>query len=353
MTMSTRDPRTRAPGRSNGAPTPDGAAPPPAGAAVPVARATEVGGAVVDVIEHVVAGRPELAELATACLLSGGHLLVEDIPGVGKTLLAQAMAAAVGGSFRRIQGTVDLLPGDVTGTMMPDRERDERDHDRLSLRFRPGPIFANVVVFDELNRTAPRTQSALLEAAEEGTVTVDGVSHPLPRPFFVVATQNPIDIAGTYRLGEGTLDRFAAVLSPGRPSVDDELAVLAGRRGRRQLHDVRPVATLGELEAAQEAVAGLAVPEVVSRFVVELLAATRSHPRVKLGASTRGGLAVLGMARALAALRGRDYVVPDDVATVAGAALSHRVIVHDGDGSTTGGRAVVAECLQWVRPPTV
>jgi MoxR-like ATPase len=313
-----------------------------------VEHAAQVGNAVVAAVDSVVAGRRAVAELATACLLSGGHLLIEDIPGVGKTLLAQAMTAAVGGTFHRIQGTVDLLPGDVTGTLVPDH-----DHDRLRLRFRPGPIFANVVVFDEMNRTAPRTQSALLEAAEEGTVTVDGQSHPLPDPFFLVATQNPIDIAGTYRLGEGTLDRFAAVISPGRASFEDEVAVLSGRRGRRQLHQVAPVTTLADLAGARSTVSTVLVPDVVSRYVVELLEATRSHPQVKLGASTRGGLAVLGLARAVAVLRRRAYVVADDVAAVAMAALAHRLILHDGDGSTTAGRHVTDDCLARVRPPTV
>lgn len=320
----------------------------PGPSAALVQHAAQVGGAVVGAVDAVVAGRRAVAELAAACLLSGGHLLIEDIPGVGKTLLAQAMTAAIGGTFHRIQGTVDLLPGDVTGTLVPDHE-----HDQLRLRFRHGPIFANVVIFDEMNRTAPRTQSALLEAAEEGTVTVDGQSHPLPDPFFLVATQNPIDVAGTYRLGEGTLDRFAAVISPGRASFEDEVAVLSGRRGRRQLHEVTPVTTLRDLQQARHTVSSVLVPDVVSRYVVELLDATRTHPQVKLGASTRGGLAVLGLARALAVLRHRTYVVPDDVAAVAMAALAHRVIVHDSDGSTTAGREVTADCLARVRPPTV
>ncbi|MFN8024640.1 MAG: MoxR family ATPase [Acidimicrobiales bacterium] len=311
-----------------------------------IAAAGALGRAVVDTVGEVVAGRRDVAELAAACLLSRGHLLIEDIPGVGKTLLAQVVAAAVGGSFHRIQGTVDLLPGDVTGTLVP-------DGDGLRLRFRPGPIFANVVVFDELNRTTPRTQSALLEAAEEGTVTVDGRSHELPRPFLLVATQNPLEIAGTFRLGEGAVDRFAAVVSPGRAEFDDEVAVIAGRRGRRRLPDVRPVATLDELAAAQHTVDAVAVPEAVSRWIVELLDATRRHPRVRLGASTRGGLAVAGLARAMAVMRGRGFVVPDDVATVAIAALAHRVVLVDGDGSTAAGREVVAGCLQQVRPPTV
>lgn len=346
MTIFTRDhPPAVAPAVT---PPPAGQLAGPGPSSSLVEHAAQVGGTVASAVDAVVAGRRAVAELATACLLSGGHLLIEDIPGVGKTLLAQAMTAAIGGTFHRIQGTVDLLPGDVTGTLVPDHE-----HAQLRLRFRHGPIFANVVIFDEMNRTAPRTQSALLEAAEEGTVTVDGQSHPLPDPFFLVATQNPIDVAGTYRLGEGTLDRFAAVISPGRASFEDEVAVLSGRRGRRQLHEVTPVTTLRDLQQARHTVSSVLVPDVVSRYVVELLDATRTHPQVKLGASTRGGLAVLGLARALAVLRHRTYVVPDDVAAVAMAALAHRVIVHDSDGSTTAGRQVTADCLDRVRPPTV
>jgi len=311
-----------------------------------VVAAGNIGRAVVDAIATVVAGRRDVADLAAACLLSRGHLLIEDIPGVGKTLLAQVIAASVGGSFRRIQGTVDLLPGDVTGTLVPDAEG-------LHLRFRPGPIFANVVVFDELNRTNPRTQAALFEAAEEQTVTVDGRSHSLPDPFLLVATQNPIDMAGTFRLGEGAVDRFAAVVSPGRADFDDEVAVIAGRRGRRLLPDVRPVASLDELIDAQTAIDHVVVPDAVSRWVVELLDATRRHPRVRLGASTRGGLAVVNLARAIAAMHGRTFVVPDDVATVAVPALAHRVLLLDGDGSTAAGRDVVLECLGQVRPPSI
>ena len=320
------------------------AAPPPIDGAVTEAR--RVAAAVVDSVEHVVAGRRQVAELAAACLLSRGHLLIEDIPGVGKTLLAQAVAAAVGGTFHRIQGTSDLLPGDVTGALVP-------DVDGLRLRFRPGPVFANVVVFDELNRANPRTQSALLEAAEEATVTVDGTTHPLPDPFFLVATQNPLEIAGTFRLGEGALDRFAAVITPGRAAFDDEVAVLAGRRGRRQLHDVAPVTSIRALVAIRATVETVAVSDPVARYVVELLDATRQHPRVRLGASTRGGLAVVGLARAFAVMRGRSYVVPDDVAAVVVPALAHRVLVLDGNGATTGGRDVVRECLDRVRPPSV
>lgn len=313
---------------------------------VEVTTVAETGTKVLAAIGSVMAGREDAARTAVACLLSGGHLLIEDIPGVGKTLLAQALAASIGGSFHRIQGTPDLLPGDVTGSMVP-------HGDDFELRFRAGPIFSNVVVFDELNRANPRTQSALLEATEESAVTVDGTTRQLPQPFLLVATQNPLEMSGTYPLGEGALDRFAAVITPGRPSVDDEVAVLTGRRGRTVLRSVEPVVDIGDLVAARLRVAEVQVVDGLARYVVAILDATRRHPRVRLGASTRAGVSLVGLAKANAAMAGRDYVVPDDVSAVAEAALSHRVIVSDAAGSVTAGRDVVAECLGRVPAPTV
>jgi MoxR-like ATPase len=306
----------------------------------------DTAGKIADSIGGVLAGREESIRMAIACLLSGGHLLIEDIPGVGKTLLAQALAASVGGSFHRIQGTPDLLPGDVTGTMMPHGEGFE-------LRFRPGPIFSNIVVFDELNRANPRTQSALLEATEEGAVTVDGSTRELPSPFMLVATQNPVEMTGTYPLGEGALDRFAAVVTPGRALPHDEVEVLTGRRGRSVLKHVGPVVDISDLIDARAVVASTFVADPVARYVVDILDATRRHPRVRLGASTRGGVALIGLAKANAAISGRHYVVPDDVLQVADAALAHRVIVVDADGSVRAGREVVAECVERVPAPGV
>ena len=294
----------------------------------------------------VLAGREDSIRLAIACLLSGGHLLIEDIPGVGKTLLAQALAASVGGSFHRIQGTPDLLPGDVTGTMVP-------HGDDFELRFRPGPIFSNIVVFDELNRANPRTQSALLEATEEGAVTVDGSTRELPSPFLLVATQNPVEMTGTYPLGEGALDRFAAVVTPGRArrrptrsrcSRAGEGATRCARSSRWSTSATSPL--------PRTVVDQTYIADGIARYVVAILEATRQHPRVRLGASTRGGVALVGLAKSHAAMSGRHYVVPDDVLSVADAALAHRVIVVDGDGSVRAGREVVAECLARVPAPT-
>ena len=297
-----------------------------------------LGARLVGTIDAVIAGKHDVAEIAVATLLSGGHLLIEDIPGVGKTLLAQVLARSVGGTFHRIQGTSDLLPGDITGSMVPSGRLDAD-----SLRFRPGPVFANIVVFDELNRATPRTQSALLELAEESTVTVDGVSHRLPDPFMIVATQNPIDIAGTYGLGDGSLDRFRAVVTPGRASADAELEVLTGRRGRSMLDAIEPVTTLDELVAARAAVRRVAVSDAVAGYVVALLHSTREHPAIRVGVSTRGGVALIELARAFAAMGRRNFVTPDDIQRAAVPALAHRVA--GSDTAVAIGRELVADCL--------
>ncbi len=314
----------------------------------PVADVRTVGQQLVGAIDAVVAGHHDIAEVAVATLFSGGHLLIEDIPGVGKTLLAQVIARAAGGSFSRIQGTPDLLPGDVTGSMMPVTD----EAGGTQLRFRPGPVFANVVVFDELNRATPRTQSALLEAAEEATVTVDGEAHRLPDPFMLVATQNPIEIAGTYGLGEGSLDRFAAVVTPGRAAPEFELDVLTGRRGRSMLGAIEAIATPDHVRAIRQIVDQVQISDAIGAYVIDLLTATRNHPAVRLGASTRAGVSLLSLARARAAMHGRSFVVADDIAALASTSLGHRVLVADGNGSTTAGRALVAECVATIPAPT-
>lgn len=311
-----------------------------------VGQVATTGNRVLAAVGSVLAGRDDAARTAVTCLLSGGHLLIEDIPGVGKTLLAQALAASIGGSFHRIQGTPDLLPGDVTGSMVP-------HGDDFELRFRPGPIFSNIVVFDELNRANPRTQSALLEATEEAAVTVDGTTRELPQPFLLVATQNPLEMTGTYPLGEGALDRFAAVVTPGRAGAAHEVEVLTGRRGRNVLRHLEPVVDIGDLVTARATVADVFVADAIARYVVAILDATRSHPRVRLGASTRAGVALVGLAKARAAMDGRHYVVPDDVLAVAEASLAHRVAVSDAAGSVRAGREVVAECVERIPAPTV
>jgi MoxR-like ATPase len=304
--------------------------------------ATSLAAAMTDAIGSVLAGRQEQIETATACVLAGGHLLAEDLPGVGKTLLAQTIAATLGGSFARIQGSADLLPADVVGSLAPNA-------DGFGLHFRPGPVFANVVLFDELNRSNPRTQSALLEVMEEGHVTVDGTTHPLPVPFIVIATQNPVAMAGTYPLAEGVTDRFMATISLGRASAQEEVEVLTGRRGRSRLGAVTAVATLDELAVGRAAVQRLHLADAVAAYAVGILHATRAHPRVRLGASTRGGVAMVALARAFAVMDGRDFVAPHDIARAAHSTLAHRLVVAGQQGPTAAD--VVAECVAAVQAP--
>jgi MoxR-like ATPase len=316
-------------------------------AATPVldlAVAGSVGRRLIDAVGATMAGKRDAIVRSVACVLSGGNLLIEDVPGVGKTLLAQSLAAAIGGSFRRIQGTPDLLPGDVVGAVVPD------EGEGWHLRFRPGPVFANVVLFDEINRTSPRTQAALLETAEERTVSIDGHTHPLPSPFVLLATQNPVELAGTFPLGEGTLDRFAYALSLGRADAASERAVLLGASGRTQLGDVRPVTDPVQLADAQHAVRGVRVADALADYVVRLLDATRTHPRVRLGASTRSGVSLVRLAQANAAMDGRDHVAPADVQTFTVGALAHRLVLADGRGLEPA-RALVAELARSVPVP--
>jgi MoxR-like ATPase len=251
-----------------------------------------------------------------AVLLAGGHLLVEDHPGVGKTQLARALAASLGGSFARVQATVDLLPADIVGASI-------WQPDTASFQFRPGPVFANVVLVDELNRATPKTQSGLLEAMQEGQVTVDGTSWPLPRPFLVLATQNPTTGQdGTYRLPPAQLDRFLARVSLGYPTAAQELALL---RGGPQLTATAPACSPAQLLAAQQATARVHAADALLGHLVAVLGATRVHPLAEVGASPRAGLGLLAAARARAALAGRGFVVPDDVKALAQPVLAHRI----------------------------
>lgn len=288
------------------------------------------------------AGRHEQIEVAIACVLAGGHLLAEDIPGVGKTLLAQTIAASLGGTFARVQGTSDLLPSDVVGSLAPNA-------DGFGLHFRPGPVFANVVLFDELNRSTPRTQSALLEVMEEGHVTVDGTTHPVPIPFVVIATQNPVEMAGTYPLTEGVTDRFMAAISLGRATAEEEVEVLTGRRGRARLSDVVRVATTTDLATCKAEVQRVHLADAIAAYAVGILQATRTHPRVRLGASTRGGVAMIALARAFAVMDGREFVAPQDVARAAKSALAHRLVLVGQDRPSAVD--VVAQCVAAVQAP--
>ncbi|MEY2473486.1 MAG: MoxR-like ATPase [Actinomycetota bacterium] len=294
-------------------------------------------------INAVVRGRQDVVRLTLVAVLSGGHLLIEDVPGVGKTLLAKSLATAVGGKFNRVQATPDLLPSDITGSSV------YQPVDGI-WEFHPGPVFANVVIVDEVNRATPRTQAAVLEAMEERQVTVDGVSRALPEPFFLIATQNPREHAGTFPLPDGQLDRFAVTTSMGYPAPADETDVLLGQGGVDALDDVAQVVTPDRLADAIDAVRALHVERSVAEYVVALVTASRNHPAVALGASPRAASALLRAAQALAAILGRAHVVPDDVQSLAVPVLAHRLSLRDGAGVDESAR-VVEELVARVAVP--
>ncbi|MDG9705797.1 MoxR family ATPase [Streptomyces sp. DH37] len=270
-------------------------------------------------VESVIEGKPEVVRLSLTVLLAEGHLLIEDVPGVGKTMLAKALARSVDCSVRRIQFTPDLLPSDITGVSVYDQQRQE-------FEFKPGAIFAQVVIGDEINRASPKTQSALLESMEERQVTTDGRSYELPDPFMVVATQNPVEMEGTYPLPEAQRDRFMVRTSIGYPSPEAELRMLDVHGGTSPLDDLQPVAHAHEIVKLVEAVRGVHVSEPVRRYAVDLVAGTRSHPELRLGASPRATLHLLRASKAAAALAGRNFVLPDDVQGLAVPVLAHRLL---------------------------
>jgi MoxR-like ATPase len=275
---------------------------------------------VVDNIEKVIVGKRDAVELAVVGLLSRGHVLIEDVPGVGKTMLARSLARSLGCAFGRIQFTPDMLPSDVTGVSVFNQATRE-------FEFRPGPVMTQIVLTDEINRATPKTQAALLEVMEERQVTVDGTTHPLPKPFMVLATQNPIEYEGTFQLPEAELDRFLLRVRLGYPNLEDEVSILEQQQFRHPVEDLEPVVSVEEVLGAQELVKSVYVSPAVKRYIVELVDQTRQHADVYLGASPRGSLTLYRTGQVRAAMQGRDYVLPDDVKALAVAALGHRVIV--------------------------
>ncbi|WP_419994197.1 AAA family ATPase [Streptomyces boninensis] len=297
-------------------------------------------------VESVIEGKPEAVRLSLTVLLAEGHLLIEDVPGVGKTMLAKALAKSIDCSVRRIQFTPDLLPSDITGVSVFDQQR--RDFE-----FKPGAIFAQIVIGDEINRASPKTQSALLESMEERQVTIDGQTYELPNPFMVVATQNPIEMEGTYPLPEAQRDRFMARLSIGYPSADAELEMLDVHGGVNPLADLQPVAHAHDISKLIDAVRGVHVADSVRRYAVDLVTATRTHPELRLGASPRATLQLLRAAKASAALAGREFVLPDDVQQLAVAVLAHRLLpTAQAQLNRRTAEQIVAEILQRTPVPT-
>jgi MoxR-like ATPase len=302
----------------------------------------ETGEKVAANVERVIIGKSQEVRLTLVALLCRGHILIEDVPGTGKTMLAKAVARSLGCSFRRIQFTPDLLPSDVTGLSIYNQKTQE-------FEFRPGPIMAQVVLADEINRATPKTQSALLESMEEHQVTIDGTTYQMPEPFLVIATQNPIEYEGTFALPEAQLDRFMLRIRLGYPSLADEQTILEEQKLTHPLEDLKEVLVVDELLQLQASVREIYVDPSVAGYIVRLVSATRTHPDVYLGASPRGSLALYRTGQALAALAGRDYVIPDDIKALAEAALAHRLIIktsssmHDIDP-----RQVIAELLNSV-----
>ncbi|MCC7359872.1 MAG: MoxR family ATPase [Anaerolineales bacterium] len=271
-------------------------------------------------VEQVIVGKRAQIELLVVALLCQGHILIEDVPGTGKTMLARALAGSLGLSFKRVQCTPDLLPNDITGVSIFNQQTSSFD-------FRAGPVFVNVLLADEINRATPRTQAALLEAMQERQVTVDGETHPLAAPFLVLATQNPIEFEGTFPLPEAQLDRFLMRLSLGYPAPAAELEVVRSQRRRHPIETIRPVAEGAELLELSAQISEVHADETVERYCLALITATRTHPDLALGASPRGTLALYKTSQARAALHGRDYVTPDDVKALVPLTLGHRVIV--------------------------
>lgn len=312
---------------------------------VDVESVKKIGERVIDNVEHVILGKHREIQLALIALLCQGHVLIEDVPGVGKTMLARSLAKSLGCTFRRIQFTPDMLPSDVTGMSVFNQKRGE-------FEFRPGPVIAQIVLTDEINRATPKTQSALLECMDERQVTVDGVTYAMPQPFLVLATQNPIEYEGTFPLPEAQLDRFMLRIHLGYPQASEEIRMLDLQQRVHPIYEIDQVISGDELVAAQRTVREVYVDALVKQYIVALVEETRRHPDVYLGASPRGSLALAKTAQARAALAGRGFTIPDDVKDLAEFALAHRLIISPAARlKNVDARVVVNEIVNSVPVP--
>jgi len=300
--------------------------------------------ALLDSLGRVILGKPQVIERTVVALVAGGHLLIEDVPGVGKTVLARALAASVGARYSRIQFTPDLLPADITGTSI---------YREGEFNFHQGPVFANILLADEINRATPRTQASLLEAMEEAQVTADGICHALPSPFFVIATQNPIELAGTYPLPEAQLDRFLMRISIGYPASEDEIQILTDRQQGDPMSEVSEVLTLDGILALQQAARAVSVDQSIKDFIVRIVSKTRERPELDVGASPRAALALMRAAQSLALVRGGEsFITPDHVKQLAPAVLAHRLVLSaKAQLGQTKPETIVSEILREVTVP--
>jgi MoxR-like ATPase len=310
-----------------------------------IVTAQKIAERILDNVEQIIVGKREVIELAVIGLISKGHLLIEDAPGVGKTMIARSLAKSTGCTFKRIQFTPDMLPGDITGVSVYNQKT-------ADFEFRPGPIMAQVVLADEINRATPKVQSALLECMEEGQITVDGVTYEMPSPFHVLATQNPIEYEGTFPLPETQLDRFVLRLGVGYPSIPDEIAIMEKQQYEHPIAQLNPVADSSDILTIQTAVKQVYVDDLVKQYIASLVEATRYHPSIYLGASPRGSLALFRTAQARALLQGREFVLPDDIKALAEPVLAHRVIVDSTSGSQDrSGKSSITQLLETIPVP--
>jgi MoxR-like ATPase len=310
-----------------------------------ITKAQQLAEKIVQNVEKVIVGKTEVVRLAVIALISQGHLLIEDAPGVGKTMLARSLAKSINCSFKRIQFAPDMLPGDITGVSVFNQKTGD-------FEFRPGPVNAQVVLADEINRATPKVQSALLEAMEERQITVDGVTRKMPSPFHVLATQNPIEYEGTFPLPEAQLDRFMLRINIGYPSPAEEIAIIERQQYIHPIEQIDHVVNSADILMLQETVRHIYVDDLVKQYIVALVGATRHHPSIYLGSSPRGSLALFRTAQARALLNGRDFVLPDDVKALAGPALAHRSLLSSvGQSQGKDGRTSIAEILETVPVP--